>query len=109
MPRYDGIDKFEEMVLLTLVHLGAKAYGVSIREEIKDRTGRNVSYAAVYQVLERLVEKGYASSRTGERTSERGGRAKRYFRIEAPGLRALAAERAAMDHLWAGVVTSGQA
>jgi PadR family transcriptional regulator, regulatory protein PadR len=87
------LGRFEEIVLLALVRLRENAYGVPIRREIAERTGRDVSFGAVYTTLERLERKGYISSRVGEPTSERGGRAKRYFRIEAPGVRALERSR----------------
>jgi PadR family transcriptional regulator PadR len=85
----DRLGRFEEIVLLALVRLRENAYGVPIRREIAERTGRDVSFGAVYTTLERLERKGYVSSRLGEPTAERGGRAKKYFRIEAPGVRAL--------------------
>jgi PadR family transcriptional regulator PadR len=85
----DRLGRFEELVLLALVRLRENAYGVPIRREIAEQTGRDVSFGAVYTTLERLERKGYVSSRVGEPTPERGGRAKRYFRIETPGVRAL--------------------
>ena len=101
MPVHSGIDKIEEMVMLAVVHLGTNAYGVTIRGEIEKRSGRDLSYATIYKVLDRLEQKGFLSSRLGERTPTRGGRAKKCFRIEAPGERALREEREAMNHLWA--------
>jgi DNA-binding PadR family transcriptional regulator len=82
------LGSFEEVVLLALVRL-RETYGVPIRREIAERTGRDVSFGAIYTTLDRLELKGYVSSRMGEATRERGGKAKRYFRIEAPGIRAL--------------------
>ena len=93
MDRNDRLGRFEEIVLLALVRLRENAYGVTIRREIAERTGRDASFGAVYTTLERLERKGYVSSRVGEPTPERGGRAKRYFRIEAPGRRALNSSR----------------
>jgi DNA-binding PadR family transcriptional regulator len=83
------LGQFEEFILLALMRLRENAYGVTIRREIAERTGRDVSVGAVYTTLERLERKGYVSSWIGEATAERGGRAKRYFKIEAPGARAL--------------------
>jgi len=60
-----------------------------VRREIEERTGRNISIGAVYATLERLEAKGYVCSSTGDPTPERGGRAKRMFRVEAAGNRAL--------------------
>ena len=80
---------FEHLVLLAIVRLRTNAYGMTIRREIAERTNRYVSIGAVYTALERLERKGYVSSFVGEPTPERGGRAKRYFKIRAPGMRAL--------------------
>jgi DNA-binding PadR family transcriptional regulator len=83
------LGRLEELVLLALVRLRENAYGVTIRRELAERTGRDVSFGAVYTTLDRLGRKGYVSSRVGDPTPERGGRAKKYFTIEAPGIRAL--------------------
>lgn len=101
---YQALGEFEHLVLLALVRLREQAYGVRIRGEIIERTGKNVSIGAVYTTLERLEAKGYVSSRVGEKTPVRGGRAKRYFRIEAPGVQALTRSRRALDHMWDGVM-----
>ena len=83
------LGQFEEFVLLALVRLRENGYGVTVRREIAERTSRDVSIGAVYTTLERLERKGYVSSWMGEPTPKRGGRAKRYFKIEAPGAEAL--------------------
>jgi len=88
MPKGTYLGEFEQLVLLALLRLGDEAYGVTIRREIAERTGRDVSIGAIYATLDRLEQKGFVSSRRGDPTPERGGRAKRYFRIEATGLRA---------------------
>ena len=95
----ERLGRFEELVLMVLVRLRENAYGVTIRRELAERTGRDVSVGAVYTTLERLEVKGYVSSRMGEPTPERGGRAKRYFRIEAPGISALNASREVVSRL----------
>jgi PadR family transcriptional regulator, regulatory protein PadR len=100
------LGRFEEIVLLALLRLGENAYGVPIRREIAERTGRDVSLGSVYTTLERLVRKGYVSSRMGDPTPERGGRAKRYFQIEAPGLHALNQSRETVARL-GGLVHAG--
>src|ERR1700730_12642548 len=83
------IGRFEELALRAVWHLGEKAYGIPIRQEIADRTGREYSVGAIYTALDRLEQKGFVSSRLGDPTPERGGRAKRYFRIKAAGIRSL--------------------
>jgi DNA-binding PadR family transcriptional regulator len=84
----DYIGEFEELVLLAIFKLGTAAYGVSINETLED-ADRVVSIGALYTTLSRLEEKGLISSRVGEPTMERGGRAKKYFKLEAAGERAL--------------------
>ena len=97
------LGNFELMVLLALIRLGDEAYGVPISTTIEESTGREVLVGSVYAALGRLEEKGFVSSVVGEPTAERGGRAKRYFRITANGLRQVRDTRRALIRLWQGV------
>jgi PadR family transcriptional regulator, regulatory protein PadR len=83
------LGNFEYAVLAATQHLGAKAYGLAIQREIKDRTGKDASIGAVYTTLERIEKKGYVTSKLGEATPQRGGRAKKYFMITGVGRSAL--------------------
>jgi PadR family transcriptional regulator PadR len=83
MTKRDQLGNFELMVILALIRLGDNAYGVPISEELEKRTGRDVAIGSVYAALERLEDKGFVTSELGEATPERGGRAKRYFRVTA--------------------------
>jgi PadR family transcriptional regulator, regulatory protein PadR len=103
MPRGDLLGSLEHIVLLALVRLEDNAYGMTIRREIEERTGRNLSIGAVYATLDRLESKGYISSFIGEPTAERGGRAKRLFRIEAEGNQALRASQDAIRKMTLGL------
>jgi PadR family transcriptional regulator PadR len=87
------LGEFEIVVLATLVRLGEDAYGMTIRRNIEERSGRSVSIGSLYATLRRLEAKGYVSTVLGEPTQERGGRAKRYFRLEAEGAEALIRSR----------------
>jgi len=89
MNRGGLLGSLEYIILLALLRLDGRAHGMMVRREIEERTGRNVSIGAVYATLERLETKGYVSSSMGEPTPERGGRAKRLFRLQAAGRRAL--------------------
>ena len=91
---------FELMVLLAVLRVGEKAYGVSISRDIEDKSGRAVALASVYAALERLEEKGLVASELGESTAERGGRAKRYFRVTAAGLREVRDTQRSLTKLW---------
>src|ERR1700722_4185388 len=81
----DYLGEFEHIILLALLRLDDRAYGVTVRQEIEFRTKREVSIGAVYATLDRLETKGYVKSRLGEPTPERGGRSKRFFQVTAKG------------------------
>jgi DNA-binding PadR family transcriptional regulator len=103
MPRHGYLGEFELMVLLALIRLGDRAYGVPISREIEWRSGREVALGSVYAALERLEEKGLVTSRLGDPTAARGGRAKRYFRVTADGLRDVRETQRALESLWRGL------
>jgi PadR family transcriptional regulator PadR len=85
----DYLGEFEHVIMLALLRLDDRAYGVTVRQEIEFRTKREVSIGAVYATLDRLEAKGYVKSRLGEPTPERGGRSKRFFRVTAKGVAAV--------------------
>lgn len=83
--REETLGSLEHIVLLAVMRLGENAYGIMVRREIETATGRDLSIGAIYATLARLESKGFIQSYTGEPTAERGGRAKRYFRVTADG------------------------
>lgn len=95
--------EFEQLVLLALVRRGNDAYGMTVRLEIERQTGRDVSIGAVYTTLDRLERKGFVSHRMGSPTAKRGGRAKKFYRVEPAGARALVESRQAVGAMWEGV------
>lgn len=101
MPRSnDTLSNFELMVLLSILRLGDTAYGVPIAEQIERHRGKTVPIGSVYAALERLEAKGFVNSELGEATAERGGRAKRFFRITGRGLVEVQETRRALVELW---------
>ena len=102
MPR-DSLGDFEQLVLLAILRLPDEAYGLRIQEEIEDRAHRTASLGMVYTALELLERKKFVSSWSGGATSERGGRSKRFFKVEAAGMQALRRSLAATTKMAAGV------
>lgn len=94
------LGEFELMILLAVIHLGEEAYGVPISRELERHRGRDVSVGSVYAALERLESKGLVASSLGDPTPERGGKAKRYFRITRAGLRQVQETRRVLSKLW---------
>jgi DNA-binding PadR family transcriptional regulator len=103
MARSQYLGSLEQIVLLALVRLRDNAYGMTVRRDIAERTGRDISIGAVYATLERLEKNGYVTSFTGAPTAERGGRRKRHFRIQAEGRRALERSQTALRRMSAGL------
>jgi DNA-binding PadR family transcriptional regulator len=99
----ETLGEVEQLVLLAVLRLEEKAYGVPIIEEIEGRTGRGVSRAAVYIALRRLRQKGLVSSWLAEPDPVPGGRAKRYFRVEPDGIDRLAETRSSLLSMWEGL------
>jgi PadR family transcriptional regulator PadR len=83
------LGEFEHIVVLALLRLSDRAYGVTVRQEIASRISREVSIGAIYATLDRLERKGYVKSALGDPTPERGGRSKRYFHVTAKGVAAV--------------------
>jgi PadR family transcriptional regulator PadR len=99
------IGDFEQLILLALVRLGSDAYGVTIRREIEERTGRVASPGALYTALDRLEKRGFVSSRLGEPTPERGGKPKRLYTVRPAGERALARIYESVTQMASGLAT----
>ena len=99
----ETLGAFEQAVVLAIVRLRDDAYGRAILKEVQARLERDIAAGAVHATLERLEEKGLIASRLGSGTPIRGGRARRFYRLQPSGLRALNDARAAIDSLWRGL------
>ena len=103
MGKGDYLGEFEQVVLLALHQLRENAYGMTIRRDIEERTGRSASIGAVYATLDRLEGKKYVSSRMADPTPTRGGRAKRFYMLEPQGAAALRRSREMLARMWEGL------
>jgi PadR family transcriptional regulator, regulatory protein PadR len=99
----DFLGEFEHIIILALMRLDDRAYGVTVRQEIELRTKREVSIGAVYATLDRLETKGYVKSYRGDPTPERGGRSKRFFRVTAKGVAAVNRTQRALQSMTEGL------
>jgi len=103
MSAIEPLGEFEQIALLAILRVGHEAYAVTILDEIRAHTGRDVSRGSVYITLDRLETKGYLKSWFGNPTPERGGRAKRYYALRPRALEALRESRRALVSLWRGI------
>ena len=107
MPAPTTLGTNDLMILLALMRLGDDAYGVPIGREVEEAVGRPVALASVYATLDRLVERGLVETEIGDPTPERGGRAKKYFRITGKGVREVRAAKQSLLKLWKGLPQLG--
>jgi PadR family transcriptional regulator, regulatory protein PadR len=97
------LGELEQIVMLAVHRLGEDAYGAAIQRELDARADRSLSIATIYVTLTRLEAKGLVASSFAEGGGERGGRAKRVFRIEPAGLLALRHARDTLARMWDGL------
>jgi PadR family transcriptional regulator, regulatory protein PadR len=97
----DSLGQFEQLVLTAILTLREGAYGVSIHAKVQELVQpKSVSLGAVYVTLDRLEDKGLVASWLSDPTPERGGRAKRCYRLEALGERALQESAVTAKRIW---------
>jgi PadR family transcriptional regulator, regulatory protein PadR len=97
------LGEFEYLLLTAAARLGEQAYGVAMRQEIEQATGRDCSIGALYTTLDRLEAKGFVKTRMGDPTPQRGGRPKRMVRVTAKGAQAASEFYAAVTRVSRGV------
>jgi PadR family transcriptional regulator PadR len=95
------VSNFEEHVMLAVLRTGSDAYGMTVRRELEDVTGRDVTIGSVYVTLDRLEAKGLMTSARMAAPGESASR--RVFSVTALGARSLAETRAVRDRLWHGI------
>ena len=97
------LGEFEQMLMLAILRKGDEAYGVEVRRELEQRTGRSVSRGAFYTTLDRLQAKGYLGWTTRPVDGWRGGRPQRHFEVTEAGREQLRRSREALTSLWEGL------
>jgi DNA-binding PadR family transcriptional regulator len=103
MTRRAYLGDVEEVVLLAIARCEPDAYGMRLRQEIEEQSGRSVAIGAVYASIERLEEKGYIRAAPPPQGADRDPRARRFFAVTAAGARALEDTAAVRDRLWRGL------
>ena len=106
-PKIPPLGEFEQVVLLAILRLDHNAYGVTIRQEIRDCTNRNPAPGALYNTLDRLEDKRMVTSRLGDPTPQRGGRPKRLFAVTPHGIAAVSHAQRSYQRLMKGITIPG--
>jgi DNA-binding PadR family transcriptional regulator len=97
------MSRAEELILLAILSLEDNAYGISILEFLREKTGNAWSFAQIYDPLDKLTRKGYVRKRPGGSTPERGGRPKSFYRLTTEGREALLEIRRVQDAVWSSI------
>jgi len=103
MPKGDSLGEFEQLVMLAVLRLREEAYGMTVRREIEERTGRESAIGAVYATLDRLETKGFVRSRETAASEDRGGRPRRIYQVTAAGEKSLQETRKALASMMEGL------
>lgn len=96
------LTKAEETLLLTILRLKEKAYGVAIKQLIQKTTGKALPYGTLYFILDQLTKKGFVKRFAGEPKPERGGRSRIYYTLTPEGERALRQAYKLQKKIWNG-------
>ena len=94
------LTRAEEIILIAIYKLGDKAYGVPIREQVKQDIGRYWPFGVIYKTLKKMTVKAYVEKIASEPVAERGGRSKYYYRMTPRGLEALEEISRVQTSLW---------
>ena len=98
-----ALGELETLILLAILRLGGETYGVPVRDEIEQRTGKRLTRGAIYTALARLEKKAYLNSTVGPPTPTRGGKSKRFYSVSRIGMEALRASTRAVQQMRAGL------
>ena len=91
---------YETIHLLAILRREEDAYGITIKDEISEMTGREISYGTLYSYLDQLFKKGLVNKTAGNPTPERGGRRKIFYTLTAEGVKSLQAAYKLQESIW---------
>ncbi len=97
------LSKIEEILLLAIWKLKDEAYGIAIRRQVEKDTGISWLSEAIYAPLSRLKDKGFVESIKTEKSPEKSGRPRIYYRLTPSGLGRLISAQEVNRLLWHGV------
>ncbi len=93
----------EQIFLVAIWWLKDEAYGVRIRDKIKEMTGKIFTFGTLYNTLDNLAKKGYVTSRPVQILNQTGGNKRVYYTITKEGLEALREARQLQEAIWKGL------
>lgn len=96
------LSRADEILLLAILRLKDNAYGVTISEEVKKRTGKDLTLGSLWVSLDILAKRGLIEKQVSDPTEKRRGHKKIYYRITQEGLLTLEKIREFQNSIWHG-------
>ena len=90
----------EQMYLTAILSLGEDAYGVKIREQVIEITGKTMVFGTLYNNLDQLVRKGYVETKKDDRHTDTK---KVFYNVTDTGKKALQECRDLQESLWSAL------
>lgn len=103
----ESIGELEHLILLAILAVGPGATAIAVRRRL-DEEGRGITRGALYRSLDRLGEKGLIEWEVEEPSADRGGHARRTYRVGTSGLEILRERRATLERLWSEAAEVGR-
>ena len=97
-----NLTRKEEQILLAINQLGDEAYLITIREMIKEYTGKYYSVGTVYAPLNRLAVQGFLESYYNRERTFSSKKPITFYRLTAKGRAALSELSQLHDRMWSG-------
>jgi len=92
-----------QIFLIAIWRLKDEAYGVRIRDKIKEMTGRTFTFGTLYNTLDILARNGYVNSQVVQVLKQTGGNKRVYYTITKAGLKALQEAQELQEAIWDGI------
>jgi len=96
------ISRSDEILLLAILLLEENAYGVSIRQQVYEKSGKKLAFGSLWVSLDILFQKGLIEKKMTGPTPKRGGKSKIHYSLTPAGLDALRRARDFQKSLWKG-------
>lgn len=102
-PEVKELTKLEELVMVAIWRLKDEAYGVEIKNKVKEIGGKEYFYNTLYTTFDQLARKRYITKHFGEPSAVRGGKKKVFFHVTKVGRNALRNAFRRNSRIWAGI------
>ncbi len=98
----EDLTRKEEQILLAVFSLKRKAYLITIREQIKEYTGKYYSVGTIYAPLNRLHLNGYLETYTDKCVDSSSTKPIKFYKLTQRGYDSLVQLQRQTNKMWSG-------